>query len=427
MLDRALWQRWGLLAVVLALAVLFVGVTGWTYVGLSARSHDLLRAQGAGVMQSVSSAMLAQGLAAGSGDGMAEALSAVYTEQALDGVLWLALIDADGRVLAEAGSPGTLEGMPPNPSELLSDDDRARMMVPPPPPDAGPGAPADVGHGPGAAPVSEHRRPPRLVIDFEPTLARQLQAGAARALFTAILAALVLVGLALASFRARSRSEAAEREVARTRHLATLGQMSAVLAHELRNPLTSLKGHAQLLAEGSPEGRKRRRAERVVKSAERLEALINDLLSFARTAELNRSAVSPSAPLEAALEGLDRDRVDVTSKADGTVSIDQARMAQVLANLVANALQHSPPERSVYVTILRDADQVEWQVRDHGPGVPVGDREDIFEPFVTRRQRGTGLGLPVARRICQLHGGTVRVCDPDDGEGAVFIARIPEA
>ena len=209
MLDRAFWERWGLLSVVLVLAALFVGVTGWTYADLRARTDDLLQAQGAGVMQSVSSAMQAADLSASSGEGMGEVLSTVYGEQAEDGVLWLALVDIDGRVLAEAGAPGTLDGLPPRPSEVLSDGERARMVVPPPPPEARPGGPAAHAPGPGAAPVSERGRPPRLVIDFEPTLARQLQASAARALFTAILAAVVLVGLAVASFRARTRSEAA--------------------------------------------------------------------------------------------------------------------------------------------------------------------------------------------------------------------------
>ena len=426
--ERALWERWGLLAVVLILAVLFVGVTGWTYAGLRSRTQDLLRAQGADVSQSVSRAMQASGMSARSGEGMAEALSIVHSAKAEEGVLRLALVDIDGRVLAEAGAPGDLVGLPPDPAEVLSNGQRARMFAPTTPSSAPPGpAAADLAHGPGAAPMSERRRPPRLVIDFEPTLARQLQASAARALVTAVLAAALLVGLALVSFRARIRSEAAEQEVARTRHLATLGQMSAVLAHELRNPLTALKGHAQLLVEGSAEGRKRRRAERVVKSAERLEALINDLLSFARTAELNRSSQTPAAPLSAALEGLDAERVDVQNETHGSVSLDLARMTQVLANLVANALQHAPEGTRVQVTISREAGEVIWRVIDAGPGVPRADREAIFEPFVTRRQRGTGLGLPVARRICQLHGGTVTVCDPEAGSGAVFTARIPEA
>jgi two-component system sensor histidine kinase HydH len=423
MTDRAFLARQGLLFATIALAILFVGVTAWSDVGLRARTQDLMRAEGEGVLQRVSTQLAEAGLGAGQAEGLTTALEATRAEES--GVLWMALVDADGRILTEAGDPGELTEYPHRPGEVVVGRQRARLMAPPPPPRPG----QDLS-GPGAAPRDARRPPPRLLIDFHPTLAQDLQARTRRALVVAILCAAVLVGLALWSWRARTRLEDAEREVARTQHLAALGQMSAVLAHELRNPLTALKGHAQLMVEGAEPGRKRRRAERVVRSAERLEERIDDLLSFARSAEIERTPTPVRQPIEAALEGLDAERIDIHgdigADADSTFPLDAPRMTQVLANLLSNALQHAPDDTRVAVRVGREGHHLCYTVRDHGPGVPEDQRERIFDPFVTGRQRGTGLGLAVARRICQLHGGTLTVTEADGG-GARFVARIPEA
>ena len=418
MIDRAFLARQGLLLATVALAVLFVGVTAWSDHGLRSRTHDLVRAEGGSVLQKVGSQLQEAGLRPGQAEGLETALSP--DNAAESGVLWMALVDADGRILAEAGDDGGFADQPHRIGEVVIGDHRARMMAPPGPP------PRQDRSGPGAPPVDSQRPPPRLLVDFEPTLAQDLQARTAQAFAVALLGAVVLVGLALASWRARRRLEAAEREVARTQHLAALGQMSAVLAHEIRNPLTALKGHAQLLAEAAEAGRKRRRAERVVRSAERLEDLTNDLLGFARTAEIQRAPVQASAPVQAALEGLDAHRIQISADPDPTWPLDAPRMTRVLANLLSNALQHAPDDTTVDVTVRREGPHLVYTVSDRGPGVPEDQRERIFEPFVTGRQRGTGLGLAVARRICQLHGGTLTVTEAQGG-GARFVARIPES
>ena len=419
MTDRSFLARWGLLLATLALAILFVGVTAWSDHGLRSRTDDLMRVEGLSVLQTVGVQLRDVGLHPHQAEGIAEAMK--HENAVESGVLWISLVDVDDRILVEAGDPGSLELLPHRVGEVVVDGQRARMSAPPGPPPPG----LDT-TGPGAAPSASRRPPPRIVLDFEPTLARDLQARTARALAVAVLGAVVLAGLALLSWRSRSRLDAAEREVARTQHLAALGQMSAVLAHELRNPLTALKGHAQLLVEGAEPGRKRRRAERVVRSAERLEDLTNDLLAFARTAELQRAEAAAEAPVRAALEGLAADRIDVSGDTDAPVRIDVPRMTQVLANLLSNALQHAPDHSRVEVQVERSGTALTYRVRDHGPGVPDDQRERIFEPFVTGRQRGTGLGLAVARRICTLHGGTLTVTDATGG-GACFVAHIPEA
>jgi two-component system, NtrC family, sensor histidine kinase HydH len=128
---------------------------------------------------------------------------------------------------------------------------------------------------------------------------------------------------------------------------------------------------------------------------------------------------------------LGEDRIRVLGKdAPRSWSLDPDRLRQVLSNLLRNALQASPPDEPVEVTVAggRSAHGPELRivVRDHGPGLPAGREKEIFEPFVTNRTRGTGLGLAVARRIVELHGGTLVGRNGRAG-GAVFETRIPRA
>ncbi len=202
--------------------------------------------------------------------------------------------------------------------------------------------------------------------------------------------------------------------------------MSAVLAHEIRNPLASLKGNAQLLAESlTSDPRMQRRADRVVGEAIRLETLTTDLLDFARTAPVALATVDPAELLRATVEEVAPGRVEVdTTGAPASWSLDNDKLRQALANLIRNACQITddgrPPVASVTVA---DGDLV-FAVRDFGPGIDPSDLGRIFEPFFTTRTQGTGLGLPVAKRIAELHGGSVHADSHPEG-GAVFRILLP--
>jgi len=200
--------------------------------------------------------------------------------------------------------------------------------------------------------------------------------------------------------------------------------MSAVLAHEIRNPLASLKGNAQLLERALPQGdRTRTKAELLVAEAVRLETLTNDLLDFARAGELQPTDVDPAALFREAAAGLGEERIElITEHAPSRWRLDATQMRQVLVNLLQNALQSS--DQPVTARVARDGDELVFEVRDRGPGIHAEDLPRVFEPFFTRKTRGTGLGLAICKRLVELHGGTIVAGHAEQG-GARFTVRIP--
>ncbi len=267
------------------------------------------------------------------------------------------------------------------------------------------------------------RRGYLVAIEFRPLQAENLRAAAWSTLGIGALAATTLLLFAAMLVRWVLRREASATELERARRLASLGELSAVLAHEIRNPLASLKGNAQLLAQSLSAGDKpRARADRVVDEAIRLENLTNDLLEFVRSGELERKPQDPGALLSASAESVAPASIQVdVSAAPEAWSFDGNRMTQVLTNLLENAVQAGAPVRA---SVAAEGGRLVFEVRDSGPGVPDDERERIFEPFYTRRTRGTGLGLAVAKRVVELHHGSISVANAPGG-GAIFRVALP--
>jgi two-component system sensor histidine kinase HydH len=310
------------------------------------------------------------------------------------GLRYVAIIDGRGRVLASAGTP---VGSEVRVGRRAISHVGGRIRI-------------------ATRAVLRHARPwGGLVIEVQPVEADQLRDSATWSLAIGGISALVMLGVAIALVRRELRRRAEEQVRERERRLASLGEMSAVLAHEIKNPLASLKGNAQLLA-GAAEGKQKAKAERVVDEAVRLEKLVSDLLAFVRTGQLERRAIAPASLVP---DGVDAD----VGQAPATWSLDEARMRQVIGNLVENGQAAGGP---VAVRIAHEGRRLVIEVADKGPGVPAEDRDKIFEPFFTKKTRGTGLGLAVARRVAEAHGGTITVADAPGG-GAIFRVEIPEA
>jgi two-component system sensor histidine kinase HydH len=264
-----------------------------------------------------------------------------------------------------------------------------------------------------------------LVLEFEPVIGNRLQDGARRAfvLNCAVAGAFLLVAAAL--WRLLRQREEAEARAEQEHRLAMLGEMSAVLAHEIRNPLASLKGNAQLLSEQLESGApSRRKADRVVREAERIEALTSSLLDFVRSGSVELEQVSPAELIAKSAASINAEFAVDSREAPAHFRLDPLRMQQVFTNLLENAVQNHRGDTLVNVNVRSRERGLEVTVRDRGPGIPSGQEERVFEPFHTTRTQGVGLGLAVARRIVELHGGTLIARNHPDG-GAVFTVSIP--
>lgn len=172
--------------------------------------------------------------------------------------------------------------------------------------------------------------------------------------------------------------------------------------------------------------RKARKANRVVTEALRLEALCNDLLDFARSSEPNRTSTDPRALLRDAAEAVSSDIAVDTARAPERWSIDPLRMRQALENILRNAAQASPDGVPPRARVATEGKHLVFEITDRGPGIAEDEVDIIFEPFHTKRIRGTGLGLAVTRRIVQQHDGRITASNRPDG-GACFRIELPSA
>jgi len=349
------------------------------------------------------------------------------------GLRFVAVLDTDGEVVLSAGQPTVPLADAPRLTEsqvrlrpLVNVNGRVRASFLRPP--AGPSF-SRRSDAAGGASASRRRGPPPSwfnILEFVP-VATGLVGSAQRALILAWIGAGILTLATLLFWRTSRRYDAARVRLEEQRRLTVLGEMSAVLAHEIRNPLASLKGHAQLLAERLPENSlERRKAERVVDEAKRLEVLTNDLLDFARTGPMDLQPVDPAALLKACAADVANARIDVdTTQAPKSWMLDERRFCNaVLANLLRNAAQVSPPDKPPKARVYSESGELIFAVRDYGPGLPAGEEHRLFDPFFTTRTTGTGLGLAVARRIAELHGGRISAQNAEGG-GALFRVELP--
>lgn len=225
--------------------------------------------------------------------------------------------------------------------------------------------------------------------------------------------------------------KAAEDTITHQASLARVGQMAAVLAHEVRNPLAGIRGAMQVLMSRRPEGDAERGVmQEILTRTESLNDLLTDLLLFARPRPPRLAAVELAPVIRDVVATVAQDPAGsgVAFEAVGeplSVHADADLTRATLLNLVLNAAQALQGAGTITVaTTARPGGMVEVQVRDTGPGIPPEIREQVFEPFFTTKTRGGGLGLPIAQRTAELHGGSLSVACPPEG-GTVFTLVLP--
>jgi two-component system, NtrC family, sensor histidine kinase HydH len=232
--------------------------------------------------------------------------------------------------------------------------------------------------------------------------------------------------------------QAMEQQLVRAGRLQALGEMTAGLAHEIKNPLASLKASAAIIADEIAETSPRRKMVVILqKEIDRLAALLERFLAFARPGRLTLAKVSLSHAVEHAV-ALVKPQADVRHVAlhvdmQGpglTIQGDPDKLAQILINVLLNAVQFTPELGQVEVQgrerVLPHGRFAVVGILDQGPGIQESDRERIFDPFFSTRASGTGLGLSIASRLTDEHHGYIEVKNRQGG-GAEFLLFFPLA
>jgi len=238
--------------------------------------------------------------------------------------------------------------------------------------------------------------------------------------------------------------------LARGDRLASVGVMSAQVAHEINNPLTTVLGYAKLLQEDKPDDHPDRAGlELIAGEAERMKGIIGGLLEYARTPRGSEAEIAPGKVPEAAptadpaqvvrhvgallgpLLQKSKARLATNVQSTAPLAIDAHALQQVLVNLVQNAAQAMAGGGTITIGVTKAPGGIATQitVTDEGPGVPAKDRARVFDPFFTTKAAGvgTGLGLAVCKHLVATAGGSIEVGDGPGGRGAEFRLVIPNA
>lgn len=223
-----------------------------------------------------------------------------------------------------------------------------------------------------------------------------------------------------------------EEQIRQAEKLAIVGELAAGAAHEIRNPMTSIRGFAQLMRARSDDAGQIRYLEIILKEIDRIDEIVQGLLLMARPSvprlgECNLNAlIDDTCLLVQAAARLHQVAVVNSAPPLPPIHGDTTQLKQVLLNIITNAVQASPPGSSVIVegSCSRDGQWVQLRVIDFGCGIPEESLGRIFDPFFTTKEAGTGLGLAVSYQIVVNHGGHIEV-ESQPGQGSVFAVHLP--
>lgn len=242
-------------------------------------------------------------------------------------------------------------------------------------------------------------------------------------------AAVSVVGLALA-WRNLGRSSELQMRLLRASelntHLKQMNLAAAGLAHETRNPLNIIRGLAQMISKRQETPSEvRTKSLEIVDEADRVTAQLNEFINFSRPREVRRSPVALGSVIREVVRALNYDieekHIQLQISGDElTVEADEQLLRQALFNLLLNAAQAVDSRGEIQITgNSRYATEAILEIRDNGPGVAASQRSEIFKPYVTTHEKGTGLGLAVVQQIVLAHGWEIE-CLPNEPKGAIF-------
>ncbi len=228
-----------------------------------------------------------------------------------------------------------------------------------------------------------------------------------------------------------------EEQLRKAERLSVLGELSAVLAHEIRNPLGSIHGTAEILKDDyKPGDKKYEFLEILLKESDRLNRVVEDFLRLSRPQPLvlapcNIGEELRSITMLVAAEAKDRDiRLEVHADENLEIMGDRDKLHQAFLNIILNGLQAVPDKGSIVIearmldNAALDGAELEIIFRDSGPEIPEDLQKKIFEPFFSTKKDGTGLGLSIAKKIIESHAGSITVVS-EAQKGTAFKVRLP--
>lgn len=235
-------------------------------------------------------------------------------------------------------------------------------------------------------------------------------------------------------FTARRKQQDAQLQVERTQKLSLVGQIAAGVAHEIKNPLASIKGAADILTDRTTTEADREEFNGILRSeVKRIDATVSEFLEFARPKKTELRQLNYTETVRAGLRQIENQakRSDITLQTNLTDHIqvdgDSEKLHQLLLNLVLNAIQASPAGATITVSLDRtDTGHARLRVKDEGEGIPEKVQPHLFEPFFTTKASGTGLGLAVVKAIVDDHRGEIAI-DSRPGAGTEVRVTLPPA
>ena len=233
--------------------------------------------------------------------------------------------------------------------------------------------------------------------------------------------------------RARKKAHDARLQLERSQRLSLVGQIAAGMAHEIKNPLASIKGAVEILGDQTtPPSAKAEFSEIVIREIKRINRSVTDFLEFARPSEPNYRRTNLSDAVHGSIKQINTQALRAGIFVIGDiepglhVNGDPEKLHQVLLNLLVNALEASNEGGGIHVRLTRDEDSrfCLLTVEDEGAGIPDDQKDRVFEPFFSSKPSGTGLGLAIAETIVDRHGGTISI-ENRETRGARARVRLP--
>jgi two-component system sensor histidine kinase HydH len=232
-------------------------------------------------------------------------------------------------------------------------------------------------------------------------------------------------------FKDLSEVRSLRREVARSQRLASIGSLAAGVAHEIRNPLSSIKGFAVYFKERQEKEEDKQIAGIMIQEVDRLNRVVSQLVELSRPVSVSKKPVSLRAVIENSLKLLERDATEKKIEIktgfmadDLKIAIDGDRINQVLLNLYLNAIESMEKGGRLSVSLSEEEGGAIIKISDTGAGIGEKDLPHIFDPYFTTKTTGTGLGLAIVHNIIEAHDGKITV-ESRPGEGTTFTLFLP--